>query len=233
MNNNFSRIITLLRKERGLSQKKAAEELGVSQALLSHYEKGIRECGLDFVVRAADYYNVSCDYLLGRTPHRSGATITVDDIPDPDAMGKENTFHGSVLPVLNKKLLANSLNVIFGILQNCGNKGLTGEVSAYLNLTLYKVFRMLYSANGKNPQGLFSIPLKLSGGRSGAAQEIAFSNAECLASGEDADGMEAVEKGTMPAISPEKLSEDYPLFASSLFNLIQNSETRMGAKKGK
>ena len=231
MNNNFSRIITLLRKERGLSQKKAAQELGISQALLSHYEKGIRECGLDFVVRAADYYHVSCDYLLGRTPNRNVATITVDDIPEPDAMGKENTFHGSVLPVLNKKLLANSLNVIFGILQNSENKGLTAEISAYLNLTLYKVFRLLYSANPKNPQGLFSIPLKLSGGRSSAAQEIAFSNAECLASGEDADAIKAVEKGTMPAMSPEKLSEKYPLFASSLFNLIQNSELRMGAKK--
>ena len=107
MNSNFPRIITLLRKERGLSQKKAAEELGISQALLSHYEKGIRECGLDFVVRAADFYNVSADYLLGRTPHRSGAKITVDDIPEPDAAGKENTFKGSLLPTLNKKLIAN------------------------------------------------------------------------------------------------------------------------------
>ena len=61
----FNRIIKLLRKERGITQKQAAEDLGVSQALLSHYEKGIRECGLDFVVRVADYYNVSCDYLLG------------------------------------------------------------------------------------------------------------------------------------------------------------------------
>ena len=45
----FNRIIKLLRKERGITQKQAAEDLGVSQALLSHYEKGIRECGLDFV----------------------------------------------------------------------------------------------------------------------------------------------------------------------------------------
>ena len=70
MNSHFPRIITLLRKERGLSQKSAAEQLGVSQALLSHYEKGIRECGLDFLLRAAEYYGVSCDYLLGRTSHR-------------------------------------------------------------------------------------------------------------------------------------------------------------------
>ena len=54
-NNDFPRILTLLRKERGYSQKKAATDLGISQALLSHYEKGIRECGLDFLVRAAEY----------------------------------------------------------------------------------------------------------------------------------------------------------------------------------
>ena len=55
MNSEFSRIISLLRKERNISQKQAAADLGVSQALLSHYEKGIRECGLDFIVKAADY----------------------------------------------------------------------------------------------------------------------------------------------------------------------------------
>ena len=38
---NFNRILTLLRKERGITQKEAAAHLGVSQALLSHYEKGI------------------------------------------------------------------------------------------------------------------------------------------------------------------------------------------------
>ena len=63
----FNRIITLLRKERGITQKQAAQDLGISQAQLSHYEKGIRECGLAFVVQVADYYDVSCDYLLGRS----------------------------------------------------------------------------------------------------------------------------------------------------------------------
>ena len=65
-NTSFSRILTLLRKERGLTQKEAAASLGISQALLSHYEKGIRECGLDFVVKAAEFYGVSFDTLGGR-----------------------------------------------------------------------------------------------------------------------------------------------------------------------
>lgn len=231
MNYNFARIITLLRKERGFSQKKVAEDLGVSQALLSHYEKGIRECGLDFVVKVADYYRVSCDYLLGRTPQRSGATITVEDIPEPDAAGRENVFKGSLLPVLNKKLIANSLNIIYSILQQCSNKALTTEISSYLNLSVYRVFRLLYSANSKNPQGLFAIPLRMSSARSGAAQLLSIANAECLVSGDRVDSMDGLDKDSLPPLSPEKISTDYPLFSSSLFNLIQNSEIRMGAKK--
>ena len=232
MNSHFPRIITLLRKERGLSQKSAAEQLGVSQALLSHYEKGIRECGLEFVVKVADFYNVSTDYLLGRSPHRSGAMITVEDLPEPDAAGKENVFKGSLLPTLNKKLIANSLNVIYGILQKCNNKHLTTEISSFLSVAVYKAFRLLYSANGKNPQGLFSVPQRLSDGRSNAAQDVAISNAEALACGEDVDEMEGLRKDQAPLLSPEQISEEYPLFASSLFNLIQNAEGRMcGGKK--
>ena len=87
MNDDFPRIIALQRKERKISQKKAAKDLGISQALLSHYEKGIRECGLDFLVRIADYYNVSCDYLLGRTPEPGGKTLTLEEIPDDDESG--------------------------------------------------------------------------------------------------------------------------------------------------
>ena len=70
MQSDFPRVLALLRKEKGISQKDAAKELGVSQALLSHYEKGIRECGLDFLIRAADFYGVSADYFLGRTDIR-------------------------------------------------------------------------------------------------------------------------------------------------------------------
>ena len=67
MSTPFARRLAEQRKRKKVSQKEAAGALGVSQALLSHYENGIREPGLDFVVRSADYYGVSCDYLLGHT----------------------------------------------------------------------------------------------------------------------------------------------------------------------
>ena len=72
MHVTFSQALARLRREKGVSQRQAAQALEVSQALLSHYENGIREPGLAFVTRACDYYQVSADYLLGRTGERSG-----------------------------------------------------------------------------------------------------------------------------------------------------------------
>ena len=67
MAREFAEVFASLRTERRLSQRRVAEDLGVSQALLSHYEKGIRQPRFDFVVRACKYYGVSADYMLGIT----------------------------------------------------------------------------------------------------------------------------------------------------------------------
>jgi len=71
LDKEFAVRLTELRKNTGMSQKDVAAVLGVSQALLSHYEKGIRECGLEFLKRAADFYEVSCDYLLGKSSFKN------------------------------------------------------------------------------------------------------------------------------------------------------------------
>ena len=73
MTSKFSDRIKKLRKSFSLSQKEAALKLGVSQAQLSHYENGIRECSLDFVVTLAKFYGVSCDYLLGATNEKTAS----------------------------------------------------------------------------------------------------------------------------------------------------------------
>lgn len=67
MNRTFPETLSVLRRERNISQRTAAAALNISQALLSHYENGAREPGLDFVRRACDYYGVSADYLLCRS----------------------------------------------------------------------------------------------------------------------------------------------------------------------
>ena len=73
MARSFSETMSALRRARGLSQRAAAGDLNISQALLSHYENGAREPGLDFVCRACRYYGVSADYLLGISDIPGGA----------------------------------------------------------------------------------------------------------------------------------------------------------------
>lgn len=229
MNKDFSRIITLLRKERRLSQKQAAADLNISQALLSHYEKGIRECGLDFVVRTADYYNVSCDYLLGRTPERTGATLTINDIPEYNEPST-STSGASMISVLNKKLILNSTNILFEIMEDMGNKGITSYVSNYLMVSVYKMFRIIYSSRQSNPSGLFSIEPHLYMGFSSAQQSISEAKALSLALGNNNGRFEGLSKDKCPRLSPEIISEKYPTYATSLFNLIQTTETNIEHK---
>ena len=70
----FHEVLSDLRYRSGKRQRQVAADLGISQALLSHYENGTREPGLAFLVRACDYYGVTADYLLGRTQTKTTAT---------------------------------------------------------------------------------------------------------------------------------------------------------------
>ena len=67
MDRSFHETLASLRHAQGTSQRQVAAALGISQALLSHYENGSREPGLGFVCRVCDYYGVTADYLLGRS----------------------------------------------------------------------------------------------------------------------------------------------------------------------
>ena len=225
MESDFPRILTLLRKEKGISQKIAAADLGISQALLSHYEKGIRGCGLNFLVRCADYYDVSCDYLLGRSPDRQGATLTVEDIPEVDSSGREN--RGSVLPVLSKKLLANSQSLLFDILAKSGSKSLVSEVSVYLMLSLYKMFRLAYAVNPKNQEAMFSLPLPVALDYADAAMHICEANAASIVRGNPLPGLDPTHDADKLILSTETLTKTYPMWASSILNIIQGCEKRI------
>lgn len=56
-----------LRKIRKISQLKLAMDLNMSQNTISRYETGEREPGITELIRIADYFDVSIDYLVERT----------------------------------------------------------------------------------------------------------------------------------------------------------------------
>jgi len=102
---SFAENLSRLRKERGINQRKAAAELGISQALLSHYENGIREPGLDFVSRACEYYGVSADFMLGRTSLRETFLPITGDGSAPWEKGAHDA---AVLAAAIMRLIAQS-----------------------------------------------------------------------------------------------------------------------------
>ena len=59
-----------LRKEKGISQLKIAIDLNMNQNTISRYENMEREADYKTLVKLADYFGVSLDYLLGRTDEK-------------------------------------------------------------------------------------------------------------------------------------------------------------------
>lgn len=65
--NDFATQLRKIRKERGLTQKQLAIEIGASERGIQQYELGERKPAYDVLIALADYFDVSLDYLVGRS----------------------------------------------------------------------------------------------------------------------------------------------------------------------
>ena len=222
MSKDFSRIIKLLRKEKKLSQKQVSSDLKISQSLLSHYEKGIRECSLENLAKFAEYYGVSTDYLLGRTPERYNEII---DITDDVSKNKRDT----VSTLVNKRLIQNTQDVLYDYLMKIGSRKLSNYVSNYLMLATYNMLREIYSANEDNPQDMFAVHKDVYSGFSTAAMQVLSTRISCAT--DKLCASDFIKQSAQLEISPDILANEYPHTASSVFNLIQHAEVNMKFKK--
>lgn len=223
-NQDFSRTLSLLRRERGVSQRIAAKDLGISQALLSHYENGAREPGLAFVRKACDYYRVSADFLLGRSMSRDGTTIIEPEELYDASAEKSNVLRGSVAATLSKKLLVNSLDMLFDLLSRVGSREAINAAANYLGDAVYKMFRHLYRASGTQNEGFFSIPANhFLAGCTDA--DMVYSEADYL----DALSQQAKEKGkeSFPAMNNDALHQSYPQACQSLLQIVHTTGERV------
>ena len=62
----FAERLKELRQERNLSQTALAQIIGVSQKAIDYWERAINEQKATYIIRLADYFDISADYLLGR-----------------------------------------------------------------------------------------------------------------------------------------------------------------------
>lgn len=220
MNQEFARTLSLLRKEKGVSQRVACEELGISQALLSHYENGIREPGLTFVVRACEYYGVSADFLLGRTLSRDGTTIAPETLYDI-SKEKDNSIKGGVLVLMSKKLLVNSIGVVFDLLAKTGSREAIQTAFHYLSTAIYQVYRILYQANPANNPDFFSVPTPLF--------QAGLPEADMMCAKAELTQALRQETNSLPELSHDRLAEDYPVLYQSLLQVVHTTGERISA----
>ncbi|MCI8593917.1 MAG: helix-turn-helix transcriptional regulator [Oscillospiraceae bacterium] len=221
MESTFSRNLACLRQDKGLSQRKAAAGLGISQALLSHYENGVREPGLNFVIRACDFYGVSADFLLGRTMDRDGATIAPDELYDYSEE-KDNVLRGSAAAALYKKLLVNSLGVVFDLLGKTGCRSAVKPAFDHIGTAVYTVFRHLYRSDKSLSEDFFSVPDRtFCAGVCGA--DMTYSELRLR----EALGEHVHDKGHLPPMDNESLEQGYPVLYRSLLQTLHDTNTRI------
>ncbi|MBQ9459326.1 MAG: helix-turn-helix transcriptional regulator [Oscillospiraceae bacterium] len=216
MNEDFSRTLALLRQEKGIAQRQAAKDLGISQALLSHYENGVREPGLAFVRKACDYYRVSADYLLGRTLDRDGAVIDAQELYD--ASSEKGSLKGSIAATLQKKLLVNTTSLLFELLGGTGSREAVNAAAGYLGGALYQLYRMLHRAAGGKDK-FFAL--------GGTAFSMDAVDAEMrLARVSFAQALDALESedAILPAMDSAALSQGYPGLTQSLTQVLHATE---------
>ena len=216
MSTDFSRTLSLLRQEKGLSQRKAAAALGISQALLSHYENGIREPGLPFVVKVCDFYHVSADYLLGRTLSRDGAIIGADDLYDSTA--EKSSLRGSILATLQKKLVVNTANVLFDVLGKLNSREAITAAGDYLSDALYQLLRHFFRRAGGS-EDFFAVDR--------ASFDAGIVNADMSASKvRYLTALDACQPEEFPSLSGEKLTSDFPGVGQSAAQVFHNTDER-------
>lgn len=80
----FSTILRNLRKSKGLSQEKLAKAIFISSSAISQYENGTSRPGRETLEAIATFFNVSTDYLLGKSP-----------VPDLEEQMNQ-VYHGNI-----------------------------------------------------------------------------------------------------------------------------------------
>ena len=107
-----------LRSSRGLRQDQMAEILGIAPSTIGAYERDTREPNFDLVVKIADYFNVSLDYLFARTDDKR----TLDDALKDNSYDLKEflrnnyvLFNGNELSTEDKQRI---LDVLLGLFWN-------------------------------------------------------------------------------------------------------------------
>ena len=147
--------IRYLREKNGFTQKEVANRLGVESAAISKYELDMREPNIEALKKLATLFNVSIDYLLGRTPDILVSEVDRDIIEIPALKRKYNLLKGKIDKVKEEYTNINATNIAINEL--CAGVGKTtyGESKTNPIISLKEIedlFENIENAKEPKPQ---------------------------------------------------------------------------------
>ena len=133
-----------------------------------------------------------------------------------------------MLALLSKKLIVNSVGLLFDLLGKTGSRQAIRAAGNYLSAAVYKVYRMVYQADPANNPEFFSLSPRL------FAAGIPDADMKC-SEAELAEALAAhnKEKGQWPAMGHDDLAREYPGLYQSLLQVIHSCGERFRGLTGR
>lgn len=112
---DFTQKLSELMSKNNITAYKINKDVGISKTLVSDYQKGFKKPTIDNLVKVADYFNVSVDYLLGRDEIKKSSTEQVEDDDILEIVAKLKKLTSKARQRVNDNIddmLANPANLI-------------------------------------------------------------------------------------------------------------------------
>lgn len=129
----FGNRIKGMREQRGIKQGQFADSMGISRQSMSNYESGKHSPDIDVIVKMADFFQCSTDYLLGLTEH-----------PNPEQAqnyGEDISRLSQTLLTLPCPLREQWLDVFIGIVDSV-QQGLSRRINSYFQTHIFFTLQM-------------------------------------------------------------------------------------------
>lgn len=140
-NEIIAKRLSELRKEKGVKQDEIAELLNVKRATVANYETGKRAPDYETIIKLADYYSVSCDYIL------RGVTSEFANIHSTTGLSGRAI---EILKDMNEIEDIDFLNLINYLIEETNFKKYDEESYKIEQSLIYKLIQYLFYASPKN-----------------------------------------------------------------------------------
>lgn len=156
----ISERIKDIRESKGYNQVEFSRKLGLSKQTISNYETGVRQPGLDIVLKIADTFNISTDYILGRVSYQTDRDIQFEQFMSMYKKDLENQS-GLIKECFNMGMVE-VYRILSKVLEYCNECGRNDKLMKFsdilskLRVLTYNAIELLNNCKSNNTNDLLA-----------------------------------------------------------------------------